>query len=185
MLFSLVPTKASCGMAGDLREIAALFRGPIEHDHRGRDLRQTSDLALLIGLQLLENEACLRIDRDAGLGGAERRRPTQGQRQKQGHRRRSTKKNEHGGQNRCTLTGRLRLATAIIRRMCAGTAPASPTEGQLWSAHRNGTRQDLAPRGCARPRCVDRMESRIARRCRESSRRHPDRCCRPPYRIHR
>ena len=62
--------KGGFGNDCDLREIAALFRRPIEHHHRRRDLRQAADLAFLVGLELLQNVAGLGVDRDRCLGRA-------------------------------------------------------------------------------------------------------------------
>ena len=52
---------------GDLRKIAGAGRGPIEYDHRGRDLGQAADLTLFVRLRFIENVTRGRIDCDIRL----------------------------------------------------------------------------------------------------------------------
>ena len=118
------PGEGGFGNDRHLREIAAFFGGPIEHDHRGRDFRQAADLALLIGLQFIEDEAGLGVHRDGCLGPCRALRCARKKRQNSGEEQDFARENDHGGQNRCTLTGAIRLATAIIAPH-AGETPSA------------------------------------------------------------
>ena len=67
----------------DLVEVARSFLGPVEHDHRGRDFGQASNLAFLSWLSLIQNKAGLRIHNREGACGVQCADSRQAEREKE------------------------------------------------------------------------------------------------------
>jgi hypothetical protein len=91
-----------------LIQITRMFFGPVEHDHGGRNFRQTADLAFLAWLLLIQNNAGVGIDDCVGPSGV-----SDAGRQAKRQRKKSDEKaawNSHGKVkslhlNRCDLVG--------------------------------------------------------------------------------